>query len=58
VVSRDLRTDPNVGRATSLERGATWPAIRALAWIVLAVMAAALGYAGWIALANFDRIGV
>ena len=31
---------------------------RVLAWVVLAVMAVALIYAGWIALANFNRIGV
>jgi hypothetical protein len=30
----------------------------ALAWLVLALMAAATLYTGWIALANFDRIGV
>ena len=57
-MSPNLRTDPNGGRAASLEYGATWPAIRAFAWIVLAVMAAALAYAGWIAVANFNRIGV
>ena len=38
--------------------GATWPLARTLAWVVLAVMAAALTYTGWIALANFSRIGV
>jgi hypothetical protein len=31
---------------------------RALAWLVLALMAAATVYTGWIALANFNRIGV
>ena len=31
---------------------------RALAWVVFAVMAAALVYTGWIALSNFSRIGV
>lgn len=30
----------------------------ALAWVVFAVMAAALVYTGWIALSNFSRIGV
>jgi hypothetical protein len=29
-----------------------------LAWVVLAVMAASTVYTGWIALANFNRIGV
>jgi len=36
----------------------TWPLARTLAWVVLAVMAVALGYTGWIAMANFNRIGV
>jgi hypothetical protein len=31
---------------------------RALAWVVLALMAVATVYTGWIALVNFDRIGV
>jgi uncharacterized membrane protein len=35
-----------------------WPLVRTLAWVVLAVMAVALGYTGWIAIANFSRIGV
>ena len=35
------------------------PAVtRTVAWIVLAVMAVALAYTGWIAIANFNRIGV
>jgi hypothetical protein len=34
------------------------PLTRALAWLVLALMAAATVYTGWIALANFNRIGV
>jgi hypothetical protein len=34
--------------------GGTWP----LAWVVLAVMAIALLYTGWIALANFGHIRV
>ena len=36
----------------------TWPLARALAWVVLTLMAAAVVYTGWIALANFHRIGV
>jgi hypothetical protein len=36
----------------------TWPVARTLAWVVLAVMAVALGYTGWIAISNFSRIGV
>ena len=36
----------------------TWPLARTLAWVVLAVMAMALVYTGWIAIANFNRIGV
>ena len=31
---------------------------RTFAWVVLAVIAVALAYTGWIALANFSRIGV
>jgi hypothetical protein len=31
---------------------------RTFAWVVLAVMAVALAYTGWIALANFSQIGV
>lgn len=31
---------------------------RTVAWVVMAVMALALAYAGWIAISNFDRIGV
>ena len=37
---------------------ATWSLARTLAWVVLAVMAVAVVYTGWIALANFDRISV
>ena len=40
------------------EQQATWPLARTLAWVILGVMAAALAYTGWIALANFSRIGV
>ena len=32
--------------------------VRVLAWVVLAVMAAATVYTAWIALGNFNRIGV
>jgi hypothetical protein len=31
---------------------------RSLAWVVLTVMAVALVYTGWIAIVNFNRIGV
>jgi hypothetical protein len=34
------------------------PLARLLAWAVFALMVAAAGYAAWIALANFNRIGV
>jgi hypothetical protein len=44
------RPDVQSGRSAPLAR---WPA-----WLVLVVMAAALVYTGWIALANFNRIGV
>ena len=40
------------------EQEATWLLARTLAWVVLAVMALALAYTGWIAIANFSRIGV
>ncbi|HEY7203058.1 MAG TPA: hypothetical protein VIA61_02105 [Methylomirabilota bacterium] len=40
------------------EQTATWPLARTLAWIVMLVMVAALAYTGWIAIANFNRIGV
>ncbi len=36
----------------------TWPVARRLAWVILAVMTVALVYTGWIAIANFNRIGV
>lgn len=36
----------------------TSPLPRTFAWIVLAVMAGALVYTAWIALTNFNRIGV
>jgi hypothetical protein len=37
---------------------ATWPLARIVAWVVLAVIAVAVVYTGWIAIANFNRIGV
>jgi hypothetical protein len=40
------------------DREGSWPLARALAWLVLALMAVAGVYTGWIALANFNRIGV
>ena len=40
------------------DREGTWPLAKALAWLVLILMAAATVYAGWIALTNFSRIGV
>jgi hypothetical protein len=36
----------------------SWPLARAAAWVVLALMASATLYGGWIALTNFHRIGV
>lgn len=42
----------------SSELRATPVLSRALAWVVLALMAATLVYTGWIALSNFSRIGV
>jgi len=39
-------------------RDGTWPLAKVLAWLVLALMAAAIVYTGWIALANFNRIAV
>jgi hypothetical protein len=41
-----------------LEPPASAAVVRLLAWVVLAVMAAATAYTAWIALANFNRIGV
>ncbi len=40
------------------ERNGSWLLARTLTWVVLAVMAGALVYTGWIAVANFTRIGV
>ena len=44
--------------STRRESGASAPLARLLAWVVLALMAAATAYTAWIALANFHRIGV
>jgi hypothetical protein len=40
------------------EPDAPSPLNRLLAWIVLALMAAATLYTGWMAVANYHRIGV
>jgi hypothetical protein len=40
------------------ESGRSAPLARLLAWVVLALMVVATGYAAWIAIANFNRIGV
>jgi len=40
------------------DRQGSWPLARALAWLVLVLMATATLYAVWIALVNFHRIGV
>jgi hypothetical protein len=40
------------------ESGGSTPLARLLAWVVFALMAAATVYTAWIALANFNRIGV
>ncbi|HWC01646.1 MAG TPA: hypothetical protein VHF87_02645 [Methylomirabilota bacterium] len=40
------------------ERVGSAPLTRTLAWVVFALMAAATVYTAWIALANFNRIGV
>jgi hypothetical protein len=42
----------------ALEPDSTWPLARTLAWVILLVMAAALAYTAWIAITNFNRIGV
>jgi hypothetical protein len=47
-----------VGMADVAKGEGSAPLTRALAWLVLALMAAATVYSGWIALANFNRIGV
>jgi hypothetical protein len=40
------------------ERDGSAPLARVLAWVVLALMAAATLYTAWIAVANFGRIAV
>jgi len=40
------------------DRVGSWLIARVLAWVVLALMAASALYTGWIAVANFNRIGV
>lgn len=45
------------GRSMSAGAESPW-LLKALAWVVLAVMAAATVYTGWIALVNVNRIGV
>jgi hypothetical protein len=56
---RDAAATLSAGDATvTVERPASVAAIRLLAWVVLAVMAAATMYTAWIALTNFNRIGV
>jgi hypothetical protein len=40
------------------EREGSAPLARLLAWVVLALMVAATAYTAWIAVTNFDRIGV
>jgi len=40
------------------DREGSWPLARALAWVVLSLMAVATAYTGWIAILNFHRIGV
>jgi hypothetical protein len=46
------------GRTDTLTTSGSTPLVRGLAWLVLALMAVATLYTGWIALANFHRIGV
>ena len=43
---------------TASNADGSWPLARTLAWVVLALMAVAIAYTGWIALVNFHRIGV
>ncbi len=40
------------------QREASAPLARWLAWVVIALMVAATAYTAWIALTNFNRIGV
>jgi hypothetical protein len=51
-------TAGNTGGHMASEQEVTWPLTRTLAWVVLVVMALALAYTGWIAIANFNQIGV
>jgi hypothetical protein len=44
--------------STKSESEGSTPLARLLAWVVLALMAAAAAYTFWIAAANFHRIGV
>jgi hypothetical protein len=46
------------GGAMADQQDGSWPLARAAAWVVLALMASATLYGGWIALTNFHRIGV
>jgi hypothetical protein len=40
------------------ERELAPPLARLLAWVILALIAGAVAYTGWVAVANFSRIGV
>jgi hypothetical protein len=40
------------------ERGTVLLLVKLLAWVVLGLMSAATVYTAWIALANFNQIGV
>ena len=46
------------GRTDTTTTFASTRLVRGLAWLVLALMGVATVYTGWIALANFHRIGV
>jgi hypothetical protein len=50
--------DVKPDRTHTLTTSGSMPLVRGLAWLVLALMAVATLYTGWIALANFHRIGV
>ena len=58
------RSGATIGRTTKMEmpvrgeRETSSALSRLLAWIVLALMASATLYSAWIALVNFNRIGV
>jgi hypothetical protein len=47
-----------VGTSAERESEASAPLARILAWVVLALMTVATVYTAWIALVNFNRIGV